>query len=99
MAKTLLKEKKKKEEKDAYSFMNPEDILELEKMLEQREELEEAFKEYTLLDKKIKDIVKGKTLIVGSWMISGKWVERKGFEVKPMRYWEARIFNLEKEKK
>jgi len=33
-------------------------------------------------------------LLVGDYIITGKWVERKGFRVKPGRYWKSKIMSI-----
>jgi len=30
-------------------------------------------------------------MIVGPYLIEGQWVDRKGYEVKPSRYWSFKI--------
>lgn len=64
------------------------DDAELEAMLKKREELTKAFKDYQEVDATLKAAVKEKTgLVIGDWLITGKWCERKGFLVKDSRYW------------
>jgi len=94
MEKAPAKKKKKKE-----FFDEADSLLKLEEMLDRRDDLKEAYEEYLLLDKNIKEKTKGKNLVIGSWMVTGKWMERKGYEVKPMRYWESRIFRIGREEK
>jgi hypothetical protein len=93
MEKILAKRKKSKK-----FFDEADSLLRLEGMLDRRDELKEAYEEYLLLDRNIKEKTKGKNLIIGSWMVTGKWMERKGYEVKPMKYWESRIFRIGREK-
>jgi len=60
--------------------------------LNRRGELAEAAKEHEALDKRIKARVQGQTgLVVGDWLIQGRWVDKKGHEVKPSRYWQSKI--------
>ncbi len=64
-------------------------------LIEEQEELESKLVEPKAIKKRleevkelIKDMTKDKeSIIAGNYLISGKWVERKGFEVKPSRYW------------
>ncbi len=70
------------------------DDVELESMLEQRAGLVESYKTYQEIDEAIKEAVKGKNLLIGSWEITGKWVDRKGYMVKDSRYWLPRFKHL-----
>lgn len=63
-----------------------------EEKLKRRAELEAAKKEYDAIDRQIKAQVKEKdNLIVGDFVISGQWVERKAYSVEAGRYWKTSI--------
>jgi len=71
------------------------DSAELVMMLERRAELAPTAKEYKELDDEIKEQVKGKDkLMVGDWLITGKTVARKGYEVKEAEYWQTSIKHI-----
>ena len=61
----------------------------LVQLLARRAELAPAKKEAAAIDNTLKRLVKGKRGIAGHWFVDGKWVDRKGYEVKPTRYWSA----------
>lgn len=61
----------------------------LEQLLNRKAELEPARKESEAIARTLKKLVEGKRGLAGVWFIDGKWVERKGYEVKPTRYWSA----------
>jgi len=64
---------------------------ELEEDLERWWELREAVSEWNSLDRHIKAAVKEKIAVLGAFRVSGKWVEKGGYEVKPSRYWKTEI--------
>ena len=69
---------------------------EVEGLLDRRGELEASKKEYDKLDKIIKEKVKEKDgLLVGQWLIQGKFVKRDGYEVKAIEYWLPKITKAE----
>lgn len=71
------------------------DDEELEAKLLRREELTAAKAEYEALDREIKKALEGKErAIVGDFLVTGKWVERKGYTVEPSRYWQSKIARL-----
>ncbi len=71
------------------------DDPELEIKLDRRAELKEAKDEFETLDKEIKESVKEKpSIVIGKWAISGKWVDKKEFTVKAIRYWQTQIKKL-----
>lgn len=71
------------------------DDQELEQLLELREKLKEAYDEYQQIDKEIKRLIGGREkLIVGNFMITGKWVERKGYTVPDSRYMQYKIARI-----
>jgi len=62
----------------------------LEIKLDRREELKPLADEYKNLDEEIKEIIKGREkIVIGNWLITGKWIENKGGikEIKPYKYW------------
>jgi len=73
------------------------DDPELEEWLKRRDELAPASSEYQRLDRAIKERFKGVELaLIGDFQISGKPVERKGYEVKPATTWQISIERLAK---
>ena len=61
-------------------------------LLQRRDELTEAHAEYAEVDKALKATVKGRdNIIVGSWLIKGKFVERAGYAVQGVRFWQTTI--------
>jgi len=71
------------------------DDPEVEKDLARREELKPLVREYNNLDDKLKMKFKEKDkLIIGSYLIEGKWTERKGYTVVASRSWKCKISNL-----
>jgi CRISPR/Cas system-associated exonuclease Cas4 (RecB family) len=65
---------------------------ELEAMLERREELSSAKREFEELDKEIKSKVKEKPkVLVGNFIIEGKWQERKETIIPASRFWVIKI--------
>jgi len=72
------------------------DDFELEQKLKRREELSPLVKEYRELDREIKKAVEGKEkLMIGDYLITGKYIERKGYEVKPSKYWQSKILRID----
>ena len=68
------------------------DDPELEVLLKRRDELAPMSSEYQRLDKAIKERFKGVELaLIGDFQVSGKPVERKGYEVKPSTTWQVSI--------
>jgi CRISPR/Cas system-associated exonuclease Cas4 (RecB family) len=64
------------------------DDAELEAMLSRRESLLAAHKEYESIDRELKDAVKERDkLLVGNWLITGKWQERGEYSVKATKFW------------
>lgn len=73
------------------------DSQELLELLERREALREEVEEYEEIDREIKKVVIGRSDVVcGRWRVTGKWVERTGYQVKDSRYWQSKIVALEK---
>jgi len=74
-------------------FWEEEEVIEL---LEEREKLKEAHERYLEVDKRLTEIFQGVEMaICGDWVITGKWIDRKGYEVKPGRYWRKKIMRLQ----
>ena len=59
--------------------------------LERREELKESTREYKELDDELKEIFKGKQVLIGDFKIESKEVERKEYTVKAGKYWKVSI--------
>lgn len=60
------------------------DILsdpEIEEKLERWAELEQAAKEYEALDKEVRESLKGRNAVIGSWLIESKACQRKTYNV------------------
>jgi len=76
------------------------DSDELEGWLKKRLELEPLAKEYGNLDKLIKNVVKEReNIIIGNFWIKGEWQEKKGYEVKPSRFWKVKIIPFKEDSK
>jgi len=79
------------------SGMNIMDNEVLEGNLERRSELAAAHREYVDVDKAVSKVIKGvKDAIVGRFVLDGKWVDRKGFDVKPSTSWRKAIKEIPK---
>jgi CRISPR/Cas system-associated exonuclease Cas4 (RecB family) len=73
---------------------------ELEDKLNRRAELAPLVKEYRELDDEIKKaVIEKERLLVGDYVITGKWVDVKGYTktVEPSRYWKTKIVRLKPE--
>lgn len=58
-------------------------------------ELKPLKAEYDRLDEEIKKAVKGKEkMVVGGFLVTGRWEERKPYTVKGYRYWKKKIVPL-----
>jgi len=69
-----------------------EDTAELLNLLTRRETLMTAHDEYEEIDKALKARIRGRTrILVGDWLITGKWIERAAYQVEGGRQWLARI--------
>lgn len=65
--------------------LNPEQQAELLELIEEREKLDPARKHFKHLDDKISDIVKGHPkIILGNFIISGKWISQERINSKIM---------------
>jgi len=73
----------------------------LASMLDRLDELKPYMQEYKQLDDELKTILEGKEkLLVGNWIITGKWIEKKSYDVPAeikekyvtvTRYWKRNI--------
>jgi len=71
------------------------DDSELEAILMEWESLKPAYSRYQELDKELKKRLEGvEKAIIGEWLITGKYVERKGYTVEPGIYWQRKIRRL-----
>jgi len=69
---------------------------ELEEKLKRYFELKPLKSEYDKLDKEIKIKFKEQEkVVIGNWLVTGKWVERKGFTVETSQYWKTNFKRLE----
>jgi len=76
-------------------FWEEEEIVEL---LEERAKLKPMRDRYEEVDRRLKEIFQGVELaICGDWVITGKWIDRKGYEVPPGRYWRMKILKTKAE--
>ncbi len=65
---------------------------ELEEMLEIREGLRANYSEYNKVDKIVKHKIKGaENVLIGRFHVSGKWIDKKAYDVKATQYWKADI--------
>jgi len=67
---------------------------EVEVKLIRRHELKPLAKEYEEIDKELKGIFKGRSAVVGDFIIESKEVERKEYTVKASTYWKTSIEKL-----
>ncbi len=69
-----------------------EDTTELLHLLTKREALKAAHEEYEEVDRELKGLIRGRPrLLVGDWLITGKWIERAAYQVEEGRQWLAKI--------
>lgn len=74
------------------------DDREIENKLNRWNELKTAKAEYEKLDKDIKKTFSEREkVVVGNYLVTGKWQERKGFFVEPSQFWKTKIQTIEKE--
>jgi hypothetical protein len=63
------------------------DSEEVEQLIQLRLELADAKRDYDAADRQLKKLLpESEDLIVGDFVVTGKWVERDGYAVKPTRY-------------
>ena len=68
---------------------------ELAQLIDEQEELESQLEKQTAVQRRlteVKDLIKEMTkdkasVLAGNYLISGKWIEKKAFQVKETRYW------------
>lgn len=59
-------------------------------------ELKPCKSEYDRLDKQLKNAFKEKEkVLIGDYLILGKWIERRGYTVEPSKYWQTKIQTLQ----
>lgn len=64
----------------------------LAELLDRLDALKPATKEYQEIDGQIKKIVEGRDkVLAGVWLVTGKWVEKKGFQMPDSRYWQRKV--------
>ena len=69
---------------------------EMEQKLVRYHELKPLIKEYNQLDKEIKKAFKEKEkVVIGNYLITGKWIKRKAYAVQAGQYWQMKIQKLE----
>ncbi len=65
---------------------------ELQSILDEMAQTAEAHARYGFLKKKRNSKLEGQSnILVGEWLVQGKWIEKKGFTVKDSRYWQVKI--------
>jgi hypothetical protein len=70
----------------------------LEDWIKRYRELRDAYQEYCRLGKLIKRAVQGKRrLLVGDYLVIGRWVIRKSYVVPESKYWHMKIEHIAKE--
>jgi CRISPR/Cas system-associated exonuclease Cas4 (RecB family) len=84
------------------------DTGDLAELLDRQEELKPAVKEYDEIDEQIKSMVEGKEkILAGNWFITGKWQERKSYDVpadikaayeKITKYWRRKVQRVDEGK-
>lgn len=68
------------------------DDAELLELLEKRDVLMTAHKEYEEIDRELKEAVKGREkILVGNFLVTGKWQERGEYVAKASRFWVPKI--------
>lgn len=73
-----------------------EDDSELISLLSEWEELKPLAARYNEIDGLLKKRLEGvEKAIVGNWLITGKYVERKGYTVEPGVYWQRKIRKID----
>ena len=67
----------------------------IEELLNKRERLLPLKKEFDEIEKALKKALEGvDNVIIGSYLIKGKWIERKEYHVPAGRYWKREIIKL-----
>jgi len=71
------------------------DDAELLEKLERRDTLAPLKKEYEAIHKEVTAELQGcEEAIIGDFNISGKWIDKKAFEVAASRYWRTDIVKM-----
>lgn len=66
--------------------------IEIEEAIKRCEELRPLVKEYKEYDEKWKTAIEGKEkVMIGDYVVIGKWIERKGYTVPDLKYWQSKI--------
>jgi CRISPR/Cas system-associated exonuclease Cas4 (RecB family) len=69
--------------------------LEIEAKLKRRDELKPYTAEYDRLDRELKALFKEcDRMMVGDYLITGKWIDKKAFTVQASKYWQSKIQSL-----
>lgn len=64
----------------------------LAELLDRLDDLKPATKEYQEIDSQVKKMVEGRDkVLAGSWLVTGKWVEKRGFQMPDSRYWQRKV--------
>lgn len=68
------------------------DEIEVEEAIKRCEELKPLVKEYNELDKQWKKALEGKEkVMIGDYIVIGKWIKRKGYTAEDSEYWQSKI--------
>ncbi|KKM98518.1 hypothetical protein LCGC14_1157080 [marine sediment metagenome] len=68
------------------------DEIEIEEAIKRTQELKPLVSEYNKLDKKWKTALKEKEkVMIGDYVVIGKWVKKKGFTVLDTEYWQSKL--------
>lgn len=68
------------------------DEVSIEQAIKRCEELKPLVSEYNKLDKQWKKALEEKEkVMIGDYIIIGKWIERKGYTVDDSKYWQSKI--------
>ncbi len=69
--------------------------VELEKDIERLDELKPLVSEYNKIDSRIKEKLREKEkVVIGHYLVQGKWIERKSYTVEGGKYWKTKILDL-----
>lgn len=61
-------------------------------LLTERQSLIQVFKRYNVIDKEVKNAIKGwGNRLLGQFHLSGKWINKKAFTVSESRYWKSNV--------
>jgi len=80
--------------KDELKLIEDEELIAL---LEKREQLKPLHEEYLEIDKILSKRLEGiERAIIGDFIVTGKWVNRKAYRVPETTYWKKRILRIKK---